>query len=60
MRQFIVIFGLFFAQNSVAESVAEMAFRLKASVTKVHVLTKKGGHGVGKYFRELANDSGQT
>jgi serine protease Do len=47
MRQFIVIFGLFFAQNSVAESVAEMAFRLKASVTKVHVLTKKGGHGVG-------------
>jgi S1-C subfamily serine protease len=30
-----------------AESVAEMAFRLKASVTKVHITTKSGGHGVG-------------
>jgi serine protease Do len=30
-----------------AESISEMAYKLKASVVKVHVATKSGGHGVG-------------
>lgn len=34
-------------QTATAESVADMAYRLKASVTKVHVTTQSGGHGVG-------------
>ena len=50
MRLFISLLGLIFAvfvNTAVAESVADMAFRLKASVTKVHVTTQSGGHGVG-------------
>lgn len=47
MRLLIVILGLAFIQVSFAESVPDMAYRLKASVTKVHVTTKSGGHGVG-------------
>jgi serine protease Do len=42
-----LILALGFAQTATAESVAEMAFKLKASVTKVHITTKSGGHGVG-------------
>jgi hypothetical protein len=30
-----------------AESISELAYQLKASVVKVHVATKSGGHGVG-------------
>ncbi len=30
-----------------AESINELAYKLKASVVKVHVATKSGGHGVG-------------
>lgn len=41
------LLALTFAQTVVAESVADMAYRLKASVTKVHVTTQSGGHGVG-------------
>ena len=50
MRLFISLLGLIFAvfvNTAVAESVPDMAFRLKASVTKVHVTTQSGGHGVG-------------
>ena len=47
MRLLIVILGLVFAQAGFAESMSELSFRLKASVTKVHVTTKSGGHGVG-------------
>ena len=53
MRLLINSLGLVFAQTilfanaATAESVADMAFRLKASVTKVHVTTQSGGHGVG-------------
>lgn len=41
------LFGLVFAQLSLAEPDPELAYRLKASVAKVHVSTKTGGHGVG-------------
>jgi len=37
----------FFCQISNAEPNSELTFKLKASVTKVHVITKNGGHGVG-------------
>lgn len=39
--------ALVFAQTVAAEAVADLAFRLKGSVTKVHVTTQSGGHGVG-------------
>ena len=39
--------ALVFNQSATAESVADMAYKLKASVTKVHVTTQSGGHGVG-------------
>ncbi len=35
------------SNQTTAESVADMAYKLKASVTKVHVTTQSGGHGVG-------------
>lgn len=41
------ILALGFAQSASAESVADMAYKLKAAVTKVHVTTQSGGHGVG-------------
>lgn len=47
MRLLPIVFGLFFVNISFAESVVDLSYRLKASVTKVHVTTKNGGHGVG-------------
>ena len=41
------VLGLFFTQSAWAEPNPELAYRLKASVAKVHVITKSGGHGVG-------------
>lgn len=41
------VLGLFFTQSAWAEPNPELAYRLKASVAKVHVITKTGGHGVG-------------
>ncbi|HIE90802.1 MAG TPA: serine protease [Methylophilaceae bacterium] len=39
--------SIFIHINLLAETRNELSFRLKASVVKVHVGTKKGGHGVG-------------
>jgi serine protease Do len=47
MRILLTILGLIFAHGSTAETVTELAYKLKASVVKVHVATKSGGHGVG-------------
>ncbi len=47
MRILLTILGLIFAHGSAAETVTELAYKLKASVVKVHVATKSGGHGVG-------------
>ena len=40
-------FLLFLSPQLLAETDPELFFRLKASVAKVHVITKTGGHGVG-------------
>ncbi len=42
---FVVL--IFFHHHLFAETREALSFRLKASVVKVHVGTKKGGHGVG-------------
>jgi serine protease Do len=47
MRLLILSLGLIFTQNALAEPSNELVFKLKASVVKVHVVTKSGGHGVG-------------
>ena len=47
MRQIIAILGLIFAQQAQAEPFTDLVYKLKASVVKVHVATKTGGHGVG-------------
>ena len=48
LRSLILGSGLVFAQNCLhAEPNNEQIFKLKASVVKVHVATKSGGHGVG-------------
>jgi serine protease Do len=48
MRLLILSLGLIFAQTGLyAEPINELVFKLKASVVKVHVVTKSGGHGVG-------------
>lgn len=48
MRNFIVVIVLLFIHQSLlAEQRHELSYKLKASVVKVHVGTKKGGHGVG-------------
>lgn len=50
MRFSIITFAFLFshvAQSVAAESIAELSYRLKASVVKVHTATKTGGHGVG-------------
>jgi hypothetical protein len=48
MRHWIVWILLFTMHNTVlAETRNELSYRLKASVVKVHVATKGGGHGVG-------------
>lgn len=43
----LMVSSLFFSQISHAEPNSELTYKLKASVTKVHVITKSGGHGVG-------------
>jgi serine protease Do len=47
MRLALAVLGWFFCQISIAEPSAELTYKLKVSVTKVHVATKTGGHGVG-------------
>ncbi len=48
MRSFIIFFVFSFFQNNVfADDRHTLSFKLKSSVVKVHVATKKGGHGVG-------------
>lgn len=62
MRLALTVLGLFFCQISIAgpnseqsssekpspeQPNPELTYKLKASVTKVHVATKTGGHGVG-------------
>ena len=47
MRLLTTLLGLVFVQIACAESISDMAYKLKASVVKVHVTTKTGGHGVG-------------
>lgn len=39
--------SIFFSSALHAEPNSELVFKLKASVAKVHVATKSGGHGVG-------------
>jgi serine protease Do len=48
MRLLLAFVMLIFVQGNLwAETRDELSFRLKASVVKVHVITKNGGHGVG-------------
>lgn len=48
MRSNLVFLLLILFHNALyAESINELAYKLKASVVKVHVATKSGGHGVG-------------
>lgn len=48
MRSNLAFLVLILFQNALqAEPVSELAYKLKASVVKVHVATKSGGHGVG-------------
>ncbi len=48
MRPILVLFYVFFSQAAFsAQPDPALTFKLKASVVKVHVATKSGGHGVG-------------
>ena len=48
MRSILALLTLIFTQASLsAQPNHELTFKLKASVVKVHVATKSGGHGVG-------------
>ena len=48
MRSILALFALIFSQHAFsAQPNNELVFKLKASVVKVHVATKSGGHGVG-------------
>ncbi len=48
MRLLLIFLVLSFMHSKLlAEPRNELSYRLKASVVKVHVATKKGGHGVG-------------
>jgi serine protease Do len=47
MRLIFACLVLIFAKNSLADNIADLVYHLKASVAKVHVVTKTGGHGVG-------------
>jgi hypothetical protein len=48
MRSNLAFLVLILFHNALyAESISELAYKLKASVVKVHVATKSGGHGVG-------------
>jgi serine protease Do len=44
---FIALLFLLHAHSVLAEPNPELAYQLKASVVKVHSITKTGGHGVG-------------
>lgn len=43
----LMVAALVFCRIASAEPNVELTYKLKASVTKVHVITKSGGHGVG-------------
>ena len=48
MRSVLALFALIFSQHALSvQPNNELVFKLKASVVKVHVATKSGGHGVG-------------
>ena len=48
MRSVLTLFTLIFSQHALSvQPNNELVFKLKASVVKVHVATKSGGHGVG-------------
>jgi hypothetical protein len=47
MRYLLVLSTLWFALPVLAEPSVDLTYQLKASVAKVHVVTKTGGHGVG-------------
>ena len=48
MRAILALFALIFSQPALsAQPNNELVYKLKASVVKVHVATKSGGHGVG-------------
>ncbi|MDP3609638.1 MAG: trypsin-like peptidase domain-containing protein [Methylophilus sp.] len=47
MRFYLMTFMVCFTLSVLAEPSPELTYHLKASVTKVHVVTKNGGHGVG-------------
>jgi len=47
MRFVLMIWLAGFACIAAAEPSADLTYQLKASVAKVHVVTKSGGHGVG-------------
>ena len=48
MRSILALFTLILSQPALsAQPNNELVFKLKASVVKVHVATKSGGHGVG-------------
>ena len=48
MRSILALLTLIFSQPALsAQPNHELTFKLKASVVKVHVATKSGGHGVG-------------
>ena len=48
MRSILALFTLIFSQHALSvQPNNELVFKLKASVVKVHVATKSGGHGVG-------------
>jgi hypothetical protein len=47
MRVFVIPWLMSVATYALAEPSPDLTFQLKASVAKVHVATKTGGHGVG-------------
>jgi serine protease Do len=47
MRFFLISWMLCFTLPALAEPSPDLTYHLKASVAKVHVVTKNGGHGVG-------------
>lgn len=47
MRCILMLCAVGIASLAMAEPSADLTYQLKASVAKVHVVTKTGGHGVG-------------
>lgn len=47
MDKYLSVFLMLFSLSIWAEPNHELTYKLKASVVKVHVTTKSGGHGVG-------------